>query len=67
MQHRGLGQRTGDLVGAGQHRVGALRLSGRRQRFVEAEVGAPTSPRPAGHTPGMRDLSQPATSAVMPK
>ena len=41
MEHRALRERAGDLVGAGQHRVGALRQRRRRQRLVEAEVRSP--------------------------
>ena len=41
VQHRALGQRAGDLVGARQHRVGALLERRRRQRLMEAEVRTP--------------------------
>ena len=56
VQHRALGQRAGDLVGAGEHRVGALRERGRRQRLVEAEVRAPRLVDHQRHAGGVRDL-----------
>ena len=58
VQHRALGQRAGDLVRARDHRVGALRQRGRRQRVVEAEVRAPglvDDKRDAG---GVRDVGE---------
>ena len=41
VQHRRLRERADDLVRRGQHRVGAERQGGRRQRRVEAEVRPP--------------------------
>ena len=56
VQHRALRQRAGDLVGAGEHRVGALRERGRRQLVVEAEVRAPRLVDHQRHPGGVRDL-----------
>ena len=56
VQHRALGQRAGDLVRAREHRVGALRQRGRRQRLVEAEVRAPRLVDDERHAGAVRDL-----------
>ncbi|HKH16981.1 MAG TPA: hypothetical protein VKA57_05605 [Solirubrobacteraceae bacterium] len=58
VQHRALGQRAGDLVRAGEHRVGALGQRGRRQRVVEAEVRAPGLVDDQRHARRVRDLGE---------